>query len=66
MYLQNHVKKSVVRACVGNTHAKTGVVPRGLAWPLSKDGTEICDTFCILSPWAWDTKAKINKWDYIN
>ena len=66
MYLQNHVKKSVVRAYVGNTYAKAGAIPRGLAWPLSKDGTEICDTFCILSPWARDTKAKIKKWDYIN
>ena len=51
--------KSVVRACVGNTYAKTGAIPRGLAWPLSKDGTEICDTFCILSPQPQDTKAKI-------
>lgn len=60
-YLQNHVKKVVVSAHLGNTCAKIGAIQRRLAWLLSKDDTEICDTFHIFSSQAWDTKAKINK-----
>ena len=38
-------QKQLSYACFGNTHDKTRIVQRRLAWPLCKDDRQIHETF---------------------
>ena len=43
----------------GSTYTKIGTIERRLAWPLSKDDTQICEAFHIF--WKCKKKKKKNK-----
>ena len=46
-------------ACFGSTYTKIGIIQR-LAWPLRRDGTQICEAFHIFFFLRW-TKGPLAK-----